>query len=112
MSSTHPQLVTAGLFDLAGKRALVTGGSRGIGAMIARGLVEAGVRVYISSRKAEVCDATAAELSELGECISVPEDLSTDTGARRLAATMREREPALHILVNNAGATWGAPLED
>ena len=100
------------LFGVAGKTALVTGGSRGIGLMIAEGLVRAGVRVYISSRKAEVCAKVAAELSEIGECISVPEDLSTDAGARRLAHTVGERESALNILVNNAGATWGAPLED
>jgi NAD(P)-dependent dehydrogenase (short-subunit alcohol dehydrogenase family) len=100
------------LFGLVGKTALVTGGSRGLGLMIAEGLVRAGVRVYISSRKAEVCASVAVELSKMGECISVPEDLATDAGARRLARTIRERESALYILVNNAGATWGAPLED
>lgn len=104
--------VTDGLFSVAGKVALVTGGSRGIGEMIARGLVEAGARVYISSRKAEVCDATAVEFAEFGSCISLPADLSSDEGARDLAKRFAERESALHILVNNAGATWGAPLED
>jgi NAD(P)-dependent dehydrogenase (short-subunit alcohol dehydrogenase family) len=102
----------ADLFSVRGKVALVTGGSRGIGLMIAEGLVRAGARVYISSRKAEVCAAVAAELSRIGECISVPADLAADEGARRLARTIGERETALHILVNNAGATWGAPLED
>lgn len=100
------------LFSIAGKTALVTGGSRGIGLMIARGFVEAGAKVYISSRKAEVCDEVAAELSEIGECIPLPADLSTEEECKRLAAEIAEREPALHILVNNAGATWGAPLAE
>ena len=100
------------LFSIAGKTALVTGGSRGIGLMIARGFVEAGARVYISSRKAEVCDAVAAELAELGECISIPADLSTEAECRRLAEEIASREDRLHILVNNAGATWGAPIEE
>ena len=102
----------AGLFDIAGKTALVTGGSRGIGLMIARGYVEAGAKVYISSRKAEVCDEVAAELSESGTCISIPADLSRDEECARLAEEMTAHEPALDILVNNAGATWGAPLTD
>jgi NAD(P)-dependent dehydrogenase (short-subunit alcohol dehydrogenase family) len=102
----------AGLFDIAGKTALVTGGSRGIGLMIARGFVEAGAAVYISSRKAEVCDEVAAELSKLGTCVSLPADLSRDGECERLAAELTRREPSLNILVNNAGATWGAPLAD
>jgi NAD(P)-dependent dehydrogenase (short-subunit alcohol dehydrogenase family) len=102
----------AGLFDISGKVALVTGGSRGIGLMIARGYVEAGAKVYISSRKASVCDAVAAELSAIGTCISIPADLSTPEGCAGLAAALREREPKLDILVNNAGATWGAPIDD
>jgi NAD(P)-dependent dehydrogenase (short-subunit alcohol dehydrogenase family) len=100
------------LFDVSGKTALVTGGSRGIGLMIARGYVEAGVRVYISSRKAEVCDEVAAELSKTGTCISVPADLADDAECSRLAAEIAEREPHLHVLVNNAGATWGAPIAE
>lgn len=100
------------LFSIRGKAALVTGGSRGIGFMIARGFVEAGARVYISSRKKEVCDRVAAELSHVGTCVSVPVDLSSEAEARRLAAEIGAREPALHILVNNAGATWGAPLAE
>ena len=102
----------AGLFDIAGKSALVTGGSRGIGLMIARGFVEAGATVYISSRKAEVCDEVAAELSKLGTCVSLPADLSRDGECERLAEALTQREPSLNILVNNAGATWGAPLAD
>ena len=80
--------------------------------MIARGYVEAGARVYISSRKAEVCDEVAAELSKVGTCVSIPADLSREDECERLAAEVAGREPALHILVNNAGATWGAPLAD
>jgi NAD(P)-dependent dehydrogenase (short-subunit alcohol dehydrogenase family) len=101
----------AELFSIAGKVALVTGGSRGIGLMIASGYVDAGAKVYISSRKAEVCDAVAAELSARGECISLPADLSTEDGCRGLAERLAEREERLDILVNNAGATWGAPIE-
>ena len=100
------------LFSIDGKTAVVTGGSRGIGLMIARGFVEAGARVYISSRKAEVCDEVAAELSKSGECVSVPADLSTAEGLDHLAGEVSAREPALHILVNNAGAAWGAPIEE
>jgi len=100
------------LFSIKGKIAVVTGGSRGIGLMIARGLVQAGARVYISSRKAGVCDEVAAELSKAGECFSIPADLGTTEGLDHLAARLAEREPALHILVNNAGATWGAPIEE
>ena len=100
------------LFSLSGKVALVTGGSRGIGLMIARGYVEAGVRVYISSRKAEVCEEIAAELSTIGFCVALPADLSTEAECQRLAAELAAREDHLDILVNNAGATWGAPIED
>ena len=100
------------LFSIAGKTAVVTGGSRGIGRMIATGYVRAGAKVYISSRKADACDAVAAELSELGECLSLPADLSTEEGCRALADAVAAREPALHILVNNAGNTWGAPFEE
>jgi NAD(P)-dependent dehydrogenase (short-subunit alcohol dehydrogenase family) len=97
---------------VAGKVAVVTGGSRGIGAMIAQGLVLAGCRVYITARKKDACDAKAAELSAFGECISLPLDLAALDGADRLVDAISEREDRLHILVNNAGATWGAPLED
>lgn len=99
------------LFSIEGKVALVTGGSRGIGEMIARGYVENGARVYISSRKAEMCERIAAELSEVGHCVALPFDLSTMTGVEGLAAELQAREPRLDVLVNNAGATWGAPIE-
>ncbi len=100
------------LFSVEGKVALVTGGSRGIGAMIARGLVENGARVLISSRKADVCQEMAGELSKHGECSALPADLSTEAGCLQLAEELRAREKALHVLVNNAGANWGAPLEE
>jgi len=100
------------LFAVSGKVAVVTGGSRGIGAMIARGLVQAGCRVYITARKAAACDATAAELAAFGECISVPLDLAAPGAAEQLVRVIGEREDRLHILVNNAGATWGAPLAE
>jgi NAD(P)-dependent dehydrogenase (short-subunit alcohol dehydrogenase family) len=100
------------LFSVEGKSVLVTGGSRGIGLMIARGFAEAGARVYISSRNQEVCDDIAAELSKQGECVSLPANLSTEAGARELAEAVGERESELHVLVNNAGANWGAPLAD
>jgi NAD(P)-dependent dehydrogenase (short-subunit alcohol dehydrogenase family) len=104
---------TKELFSLAGRVALVTGGSRGIGKMIATGFLAAGAkRVYISARKAEACNATAAELSRLGECISIPADVSTVEGARKLAAEIAAREPQLDILVNNAGAAWGVPFDE
>ena len=100
------------LFSIAGKVAFVTGGSRGIGLMIARGFVEAGAKVYISSRKRDVCEQAAAELSTAGTCISLPADISTEAGAKAVAEELARREPALHILVNNAGANWGAPLDE
>jgi NAD(P)-dependent dehydrogenase (short-subunit alcohol dehydrogenase family) len=100
------------LFSVEGKTAVVTGGSRGIGLMIARGFVEGGARVYVSSRKAEVCRQVAGELSRVGECVALPADLSDEEGCRRLAAEVGEREERVQVLINNAGATWGAPLED
>lgn len=100
------------LFDVSGKAVLVTGGSRGIGLMIARGFVENGARVIVSSRNAEACEAVAEELSKHGSCSAEPADCSTEAECRRLAAAVAEREPALHVLVNNAGANWGAPLQE
>jgi NAD(P)-dependent dehydrogenase (short-subunit alcohol dehydrogenase family) len=102
---------TADIFDIAGKTALVTGGSRGIGEMIAAAYVQAGATVYISSRRRDHCDETAKMLSATGKCISVPADISTEAGCRELAETISAQEPMLHILVNNAGVIWNAPLE-
>jgi 2-deoxy-D-gluconate 3-dehydrogenase len=101
------------LFGVSGKVVLVTGGSRGIGEMIASGFLANGAKVYISSRKAAVCDATAARLTEKfgGECVSLPADLSGINGIDVLAAQLAEREERLDVLVNNAGVSWGAPLD-
>ena len=98
------------LFSLEGRVALVTGGSRGIGRMIAAGFVAAGARVYISSRKAEACEQAAAELGPA--CIPLPHDLSTMQGVQSLAREVAAREVGLDILVNNAGAAWVAPFDD
>lgn len=98
------------LFSVEGKTVVVTGGSRGIGLMIASGFVDAGARVVISSRKADVCERVAAELGERGECTAVPADLSTREGIDHLVANLADSR--VDVLVNNAGATWGAPLED
>ena len=103
---------TAELFSLKGRSALITGGSRGIGRMIAEGFLRAGARVYISARKADACDATAAELSVIGPCVSLPADVSTQGGVQQLVAAYQQHEKSLDILVNNAGAAWGAPYED
>jgi NAD(P)-dependent dehydrogenase (short-subunit alcohol dehydrogenase family) len=100
------------LFDVAGKTVLVTGGSRGIGEMIARGFVEAGATVFISSRKAEVCNDLAAQLSTVGSCTPLPADLSTEAECQRLAHELARRIDHLDVLVNNAGATWGAPIDE
>jgi len=99
------------LFSIEGKTAVVTGGSRGIGLMIARGMVEAGANVYISSRKAAVCDEAAAELAKSGRCGSIPADVGTEEGCGHLVEEVGKRESQVHILVNNAGANWGAPYE-
>jgi NAD(P)-dependent dehydrogenase (short-subunit alcohol dehydrogenase family) len=100
------------LFSVRGKIALVTGGSRGLGEMIARAYVENGAKVYISARKAEACDALAKELSSIGECISIPADLSQMNEIERLASELERREKRLDILVNNAGASWGASFHE
>ena len=103
---------TQNLFSLQGRSALITGGSRGIGRMIAAGFLAQGARVYISARKTEACDQAAAELSALGPCVSLPADVSTNEGIRRLVSSYQAHEPALDILVNNAGAAWGAPFDE
>jgi 2-deoxy-D-gluconate 3-dehydrogenase len=101
------------LFSVTGKTVLITGGSRGIGEMIAAGFLAAGAKVYISSRKADACEATARRLMQAhgGQCIALPADLSRIDGVHQLAQALAEREPRLDILVNNAGAAWGAPIE-
>lgn len=101
---------TSKLFSLDGKVALVTGGSRGIGKMIAEGFIAQGAKVYISSRKADVCDAVAQELGP--RCFSLPQDVGTVAGCKALAAAFADVEPGLDILVNNAGAAWGMPFEE
>ena len=99
------------LFDVRGKVALVTGGTRGIGFMIAEGLVKAGARVYVASRKAEACEETEAQLSPHGFCVAIPSDLSTIDGCRTLAQDINTREVKLQILVNNAGVTWSEDID-
>jgi NAD(P)-dependent dehydrogenase (short-subunit alcohol dehydrogenase family) len=99
------------LFSLKGRTALITGGSRGIGRMIAEGFLAQGARVYISARKAAVVHATAKELSAKGFCVALPADVSTVEGAQALAAAFAAKEDKLDILVNNAGAAWGAEFD-
>ena len=104
------------LFSLDGRTALITGGSRGIGRMIAAGFLQQGAKVYISARKAAACDATAAELTAqfpgAGPCLSLPADVSTPAGIAGLVAAYSAHESKLDILVNNAGAAWGAPFDE
>lgn len=102
------------LFSIDGKVALVTGGSRGIGEMIAAGFLANGAKVYISSRKAEVCAETAERLAKThgGACVPLPGDLSGAEGAAAVADALGKKEGKLDILVNNAGASWGAPIDD
>src|ERR1700750_1307809 len=103
------------LFSLQGRVALVTGGSRGIGKMIAAGfLAQGAAKVYITARKAGPCEATAKELTAEydGECIALPIDISTMAGIDMLAGEIKKREPKLDILVNNAGAAWGADFDE
>jgi len=111
-SEPSPSPDFSNLFDLHGRTALVTGGSRGIGRMIAAGLLAQGARVYITARKADACDAAARELSAWGECISLPADVSSVAGIDALVQEFTSREPSLDILVNNAGAAWAAPLTE
>ncbi|RIX84244.1 SDR family oxidoreductase [Acidovorax cavernicola] len=103
---------TTQLFSLKGRSALITGGSRGIGRMIAEGFLAQGARVYISARKAAACDQTAKELSAFGHCVSLPADVSTVEGAQALVDAYAKHEGSLDILVNNAGAAWGAPYDE
>jgi NAD(P)-dependent dehydrogenase (short-subunit alcohol dehydrogenase family) len=103
---------TTQLFSLKGRTALITGGSRGIGRMIAEGFLSQGAKVYISARKADQCDATAKELSALGTCVSLPADVSSMAGIQGLVAAYGQHESQLDILVNNAGAAWGADFDE
>lgn len=105
---THP----SALFDLSGKTAIVTGGTRGIGEMIATGYLRAGAKVYITSRKADACEAIQSKLSEYGQCIAYPSDLSTLDGVEAFTDWFSAQEQSLDILVNNAGAAWAEPLEE
>ncbi len=100
------------LFSVRGKVALVTGGSRGLGEMIARAYVENGAKVYITARRADACEALAKELSQTGECIAIPADLSRMEEIDRLSAELHKREKRLDILVNNAGASWGSTFAE
>ncbi len=100
------------LFDVSGKTVVVTGGTRGIGRMIAGGFVAAGATVVVASRKADAVLAASAELSAFGVCTGVAADLSTEEGARRFAEEVGADHPVVDVLVNNAGATWGAPLAE
>ncbi len=100
------------LFSVRGKLVVITGGSRGIGEMIARAYVENGARVIISARNAAVCDGLAAELSKIGECVSIPADLSKMAEIERFAAAVAAREPKVDVLFNNAGASWGGAFDD
>ena len=100
------------LFSVEGKTVLITGGSRGIGEMIATGLVENGAKVYITARKAQACNELAEELSKKGTCISLPFDLGTQEGIAGIAAELAKREPKLDVLINNAGAAWGEPIDE
>lgn len=100
------------LFSVEDKVAVITGGTRGIGLMIAEGLVRCGAKVYVSSRKAEACRETEEALSQYGTCIALPGDVSTLEGCKALGDQLREREAQVDILVNNAGTTWSAPIDD
>ena len=100
------------LFSVKGKIAIVTGGSRGIGKMIAAGFVANGVKTYITARKAEACQATAEELSATGSCTAIPADLSTKEGRGSFVSEIKSREEKIDVLVNNAGAAWGAAFEE
>jgi NAD(P)-dependent dehydrogenase (short-subunit alcohol dehydrogenase family) len=103
--------VSGSLFDLTGKSALVTGGAQGLGRMIAEGLLRAGATVAITSRKAQICDEAASEMAPLGRCIALPADLSTPEAAVDLVARYRDAVGSCHILVNNAGKTWGGAID-
>ena len=99
------------LFSVRGRTALVTGGATGLGRICAEALLTAGARVLIVSRKGEACEAAAAALSAIGPCEGFGGTVATEAGVAEIAAETRRRTDALHILVNNAGMTWGSPFE-
>jgi len=107
---THLQVDN--LFSVKGKTVLITGGSRGIGLMIASTFVKNGAKVYISSRNAEVCIAVEKELSKIGDCIALPADLSNGEGRAKLVKELKAKEAKLDVLINNAGANWSAPFKE
>lgn len=109
---TDTTMAAPGLFDVTGKTVLVTGGAQGLGRMIAEAFVTAGAEVFVTSRKAETAEAAAAEMAARGRCTGLAADLSTPEAAADLSRRIAERTGALNVLVNNAGKTWGAPLED
>ncbi len=100
------------LFNVEGKTVLVTGGSRGVGEMIAEGFVQNGAKVYITARKKEACEATAERLSAMGFCEAIPVDLATSDGVETVSAGIEAREKQLDVLINNAGAVWAAPIDE
>jgi NAD(P)-dependent dehydrogenase (short-subunit alcohol dehydrogenase family) len=112
MTETAPPTPPAELFSVQGKTVVVTGGTRGIGHMIASGFVAAGASVVVASRKPDAVEATVSELSAFGDCSGFAADLSTEEGARQLAELVGAAHPRVDVLVNNAGATWGAPLAE
>lgn len=99
------------LFDVSGKVAAVSGGSSGIGFMMAQGLLENGAKVYITARKIGQLEEAAKALSEFGDCVAIPSDLSTLEGIEGFVAELSKRETKLDILINNAGAVWAAPVD-
>ncbi len=105
-------LEVSNLFSVKGKTVLITGGSRGIGLMMASTFIKNGAKVYISSRNAEACKIVEAELSKLGDCIAIPADLSTAEGQEKLVSEIKAREESLDVLINNAGANWSAPFKE
>lgn len=100
------------LFSVKDKTVLITGGSRGIGLMIASTFVKNGAKVFISSRNAEVCQAVEAELSKIGHCVAIPADLSNGDGRAKLVTSLSAKIDSLDVLINNAGANWSAPFKD
>lgn len=107
-----PSTASSTLFDISGKVFVITGGSRGIGLEIARGVLQAGATVLISSRKADAVEAAVAELTPLGPVSGVAADVASPEGVAALAAAVAERHERVDVLINNAGATWGAPLDE